>query len=178
MQISHTGCRLLPKQTICRLFWKQQLIVSIILFTIYSKAADELCFVSVEMKGTNLIYYVAEPKGGTDIHGVVRYLDKCVSYASTNLSVHIRVGHDVLFKHIAFLTKVCQKRNLNRVFFYWTDNGKEWSDMSSFSFLYISLFDNASAIRMSPFLSDEVIKSKTGAGDVSRQTEKTLLGTP
>jgi len=156
MQISHIEYRLRSKLIIGRLFWKQQLIGSIIiLLTIYSKAADELCFVSVQMKGTNLVYYVAEPKGGVNLDGVVHYLDKCVSYASTNLSVHIRVGSDVLFKHVADLTKMCQDRKLNRVFFYWPDKRKDGDDISYFAFLYVSVLDNVSAKYMSPFLFDE-----------------------
>ncbi len=158
MQMIQTCYRLLSKTATSGMVWRQKLVVSIILCAIYSKGAEELCFVSVAMRNTNLVYYVAEPKGGTDILGVAQYLDRCVSYASTNVCVHIRVGLDVLFAHVAPLLNMCLTRNLNRVLFHWPDGGKDADNMPHFSFQYVSLYRNASTIRMFPYLDEETNK--------------------
>lgn len=158
MQMIDTRNRSAPQKNVHKFFWTCPLMMSTLFFlfsAFSSKASDELCFVSVQLKGTNLIYYVTEPRGGVTLEGVAKYLDKCVSYASTNLSVHIRVGSDVLFKHVANLTKICQDRKLTRVFFYWPEAGENGDEISHFAFLYVSVLDNVSAKRMSPFLFEE-----------------------
>lgn len=78
----------------------------------HARGAESLCFVFVEAEGTNAAYSVHDRNGGTDINGAVRYLDRCVAYASTNFCVHVKAGTNVLFSHVVPLLKACAQRNL------------------------------------------------------------------
>jgi hypothetical protein len=114
-------------------------------------SADSLCFLFVGADGTNPVYHVQDQQTGTNLLGAVQYLDRCVTYASTNICVHVRVGQTVRFADVAPLMQACSQRDISRVIFYWSDAEKGAPHFSSQS---THLLKENSDPRMQPFTDD------------------------
>ena len=127
---------------------KRMLFATVMALCIDAEALS-LCYVAVGTHESNVVYYVQDRQGSTNMRGVAEYLDRCVACVSTNLCVHVKIDKSVPFSDVFPLLKACKERNLCHLILYWLERE---ADEERYRFQPIMLLGDTRDPRMQPIV--------------------------